>query len=71
MQKGIGPSVYSDGNKPDAGTNRLQAVAQGKDVGAEVHPKVLEEIIDPSGSHRHLKFNSGLLRFEVILEIEI
>ena len=43
MQKGIGPSVYSDGNKPDAGTNRLQAVAQGKDVGAEVHPKVLEE----------------------------
>ena len=43
MQKGIGPSVYSDGNKPDAGTNRLQAVAQGKDVSAEVHPKVLEE----------------------------
>jgi phosphate transport system ATP-binding protein len=43
MQKGIGSSVYSDGNKPDAGTNRLQAVAQGKDVGAEVHPKVLEE----------------------------
>lgn len=43
MQKGIGPSVYSDGNKPDAGTNRLQAVAQGKDVGAEVHSKVLEE----------------------------
>ena len=43
MQKGIGPSVYSDGNKPDAGTNRLQAVAQGKDVGAEVHPKVLKE----------------------------
>ena len=43
MQKGIGPSVYSGGNKPDAGTNRLQAVVQGKDVSAEVHPKVLEE----------------------------
>ena len=43
MQKGIGPSVYSGGDKPDAGTNRLQAVAQGKDVSAEVHPKVLEE----------------------------
>ena len=43
MQNGIGPSAYSDGNKPDAGTNRLQAVAQGKDVGAEVHPKVLKE----------------------------
>ena len=43
MQKGIGPSVYSGGNKPNAGTNRLQAVVQGKDVSAEVHPKVSEE----------------------------
>ena len=43
MQKGIDPSVHSDGKKPEVNADRLQAVAQGKDVGAEVHLKVLEE----------------------------
>ncbi len=43
MQKGIDPSVHSGGKKTDASADRLQAVAQGKDVGAEVHSKVLEE----------------------------
>ena len=43
MQKGIDPSVHSGGKKTEASADRLQAVAQGKDVSAEVHPKVLEE----------------------------
>ncbi len=43
MQKGIDPSVHSGGKKPEANTDRLQAVAQGKDVGAEVHSKVFGE----------------------------
>ena len=43
MQKGIDSSVHSGGKKTEASADRLQAVAQGKDVGAEVHSKVLEE----------------------------
>ena len=43
MQKGIDPSVHSGGKKNEASADRLQAVAQGKDVGAEIHSKVLEE----------------------------
>ena len=42
MQKGIDPSVHSRGKKNEASADRLQAVAQGKDVGAEIHSKVLE-----------------------------
>ena len=42
MQKGIDPSVHSRGKKIEANADRLQAVAQGEDVGAEIHSKVLE-----------------------------
>ena len=36
-------ALHSRGKKNEASADRLQAVAQGKDVGAEIHSKVLEE----------------------------